>query len=125
MQAAMNQESSIQSLIDLVRRFCEERDWDQFHDPKDLAIGLVTEASELLEEFRFLTDAESLERVNDPEHRTAIEDELADVLFFLLRFSQRFDIDLADALNRKMEKNAKRYTVDLARGSNRKIHQEK
>ena len=120
----MNQETSIQSLIDLVQAFCEERDWDQFHDPKDLAIGLVNEASELLEEFRFVSDAESVEKVRNPKYRPAIEDELADVLFFLLRFSQRFDIDLAEALRRKMVKNAKRYTVELARGSNRKIPQE-
>jgi NTP pyrophosphatase (non-canonical NTP hydrolase) len=106
--------------MSLVKTFCEARDWDQFHGPKDLAIGVITEASELLEHFRFLSDEQALALLKDPQQKEDIEDELADVLFFLLRFSQRFDIDLAQALVKKIEKSEKKYPVDKAKGSNKK-----
>ncbi|MES2856313.1 MAG: nucleotide pyrophosphohydrolase [Bdellovibrionota bacterium] len=85
----MNQ---LESMAERVRTFCAERDWDQFHGPKDLAIGLVTEASELLEIFRFQSETESQAMFANESKRTAIEDELADVLFFVLRFSQMHKI---------------------------------
>jgi len=112
--------NTIDELKAQVRSFCEERDWDQFHGPKDLAIGVITEASELLEHFRFLTDEQAMALLNNPQQKDEVEDELADVLFFLLRFSQRFDIDLAQALVRKIEKSKKKYPVDKAKGSNKK-----
>ena len=111
---------SINELISRVRSFCEARDWDQFHGPKDLAIGVITEASELLEHFRFLSDEQAITLMQDPRQKGAIEDELADVLFFLLRFSQRFDIELGQALVRKIAKSEKKYPIDKAKGSNRK-----
>lgn len=111
---------SIRTLQLLVQKFCEARDWDQFHGPKDLAIGVITEASELLEHFRFLSEDQATALFNNPQHKGEIEDELADVLFFLLRFSQRFDVDLAQSLIRKIEKSEKKYPVDKAKGSNKK-----
>ncbi|RII28981.1 MAG: nucleotide pyrophosphohydrolase [Geobacter sp.] len=105
-----------------VQKFCEERDWDQFHGPKDLAIGVITEASELLEHFRFLSEEQALDLLDNPQQKEDIEDELADVLFFLLRFSQRFNVDLAQALMRKIEKSEKKYPVDKAKGSNKKYN---
>jgi NTP pyrophosphatase (non-canonical NTP hydrolase) len=107
-------------LYDIVGNFCEVRDWDQFHGPKDLAIGVITEASELLEHFRFQSDERSLELLNDPRAREEIEDELADVLFFLIRFSQRFNDDLTKVLLRKLEKSEQKYPVEKAKGSNTK-----
>jgi len=112
--------NSIIELQSLVKSFCEARDWDQFHGPKDLAIGVITEASELLEHFRFLSDEQAMELLNNPQQKEEIEDELADVLFFLLRFSQRFDVDLAQALSRKIVKSEKKYPVEKAKGNNRK-----
>jgi len=109
---------TIQELTDNVRKFCEARDWDQYHGLKDLAIGVITEASELLEHFRFLSDEEAMSLLNNPQQKEEIEDELADVLFFLLRFSQRFDVDLEQALQRKMVKSEKKYLVSKAKGSN-------
>jgi NTP pyrophosphatase (non-canonical NTP hydrolase) len=103
-----------------VQAFCGERDWDQFHSPKDLAIGIVTEAAELLAQFRFLTDEEAVRAIADSEKRAPIENELADVLFFVLRLAQRFAIDLDDALRRKLEINAEKYPVAKARGKNLK-----
>jgi NTP pyrophosphatase (non-canonical NTP hydrolase) len=113
-------EISIRDLKDKVREFCEARDWDQFHGPKELAIGVITEASELLEHFRFLSEEQAMELLQDPQQREEIEDEIADVLFFLLRFCQRFDVDLERALMRKMEKGEKKYPVEKAKGSNLK-----
>lgn len=118
--AGRDQSASFQEWKDRVQAFCAERDWDQFHGPKDLAIGAVTEASELLEEFRFLTEAQCAQKLRDPEGRDAIADELADTLFFVLRFAARFDFDLASALERKLEKNAKKYPVEKSRGRNTK-----
>lgn len=108
----------IDELAGLVRNFCEQRDWDQYHGPKDLAIGIITEASELLEIFRFLSDEQALDLLNDPMKKAAVEDELADVFFFLLRFAQRFDIAIDQALLRKVAKNEKRYPVELSKGKN-------
>jgi NTP pyrophosphatase (non-canonical NTP hydrolase) len=85
-----------------------------------VAIGIITEASELLEEFRFF-DADQCERLlRDPAKRERIEDELADVLFFVLRFAQRFDVDLSAALEAKLVKSARKYPVEKARGRNLK-----
>lgn len=111
---------SIEHLMLKVKEFCEAREWDQFHGPKDLAIGVSTEAAELLEHFRFQTDEQALALLNDPHVREEIEDEIADVLFFLLRFSQRFDVDLAKALLRKIEKSERKYPVEKAKGKNTK-----
>lgn len=113
----------IEQMAATVGKFCSEREWDQFHGPKDLAIGLVTEASELLELFRFKSDEECRAMFNDLVARTSIEDELADALFFILRFSQLHKIDLSKALSQKIAKSALKYPVDKARGSNRKYDQ--
>lgn len=107
---------TLDSLANIVENFCSEREWDQFHGPKDLAIGIVTEASELLEHFRFFDEKRVASLMSDPEKREAISDELADILFFLLRFSKMQNIDLALALENKLNKNAEKYPVDKAKG---------
>ena len=101
-----------------VQSFCEARDWDQFHGAKDLAIAIATEASELLELFRFATPEDVQEQLD--QGRAEMQDELADILIFVLRFGQRFDFDLAQAVRAKLAANDRRYPVDVARGSNRK-----
>ncbi len=103
-----------------VREFCERRDWEQYHTPKELAIGLVTESSELLEPFRFKNESEQNKQLSDPDTREEIEDEVADVLFFLLRFADLYEIDLETALERKLSKNRQRYPQEKFRASNRK-----
>ncbi|MGE0762199.1 MAG: nucleotide pyrophosphohydrolase [Bdellovibrionales bacterium] len=103
-----------------VKEFCVERDWDQFHGAKDLAIGAVTEASELLEIFRFMDTQHEAAAVKDPEQRRAIGHELADVLFFLLRFAERYNFDLSQEFEQKMELNAKKYPAHEFRGKNHK-----
>jgi NTP pyrophosphatase (non-canonical NTP hydrolase) len=114
---------TLREMTQMVQNFCEERDWDQYHTPKELAIGLVTEASELLDLFRFQTDAQIEAQLLRPDQRTAIEDEVADVLFFLLRMAQRNNFNLRDVLQRKIQKNALKYPVERARSSNAKYTQ--
>ena len=82
----MDKETKIQDIKDRIQRYCEDRDWDQFHTPKELAIGVITEASEVLEHFRFKSEEEIEQFFKDPLKRENIEDEMADVLYFLFRF---------------------------------------
>lgn len=110
----------LDDLTRLVQQFCEARDWDQFHNPKDLAIGIATEAGELLDLFRFQTDENMAAMLKNPVERTKIGEELADVFYFLLRFSQLYGFDLGEALVRKMKINEAKYPVETAKGSNRK-----
>ncbi len=120
--ARLDDVTTLSALKERVRAFCDERDWDRFHGAKDLAIGLVTEASEVLEHFRFQSE-EDIAAILGPNGRKAeVEAELADALFFILRFAGRYDIDLARAFERKLERNAAKYPVDSARGSNRKYN---
>lgn len=107
-------------MMDAVRSFCDERDWGRFHTLKDLAIGISTEAGELLDNFRFKDDAECGRMLASDDGRERISDEMADVLFFLLRFSDVSGIDLVGSLEGKMRKNAEKYPVELSKGSNRK-----
>ena len=112
--------TQITVLKDIVKEFCEQRDWDQFHNPKDLAIGIITEASELLEIFRFKTPEDIEQMLNDPDKRKDIADELADVFYFVLRFSQKYNFDLSSEFIRKMGENDTKYPTDKCRGSNKK-----
>ncbi len=105
----------------LIKEFCKQRDWDQFHDPKELAIGMSTEANELLSLFRFLDKQQTLEALTNK--RELIEDELMDVLFFVLRFAQRYDVNIEEAFMRKMASNDEKYPVDLVKGKNKKYNE--
>lgn len=116
----MPSKTTLAELKKIVQKFCEDRDWDQFHGAKDLAIGVITEASELLEHFRFKNEKEIAEMLGNKAKKEEIEDELADVLFFIVRFAQRYDIDLAKAAKRKLKKSGRKYPVSKAKGSNKK-----
>ncbi len=116
----MDNKTTVNKLKDIVQKFCEERDWDQYHGPKDLSIGIVTESAELLDHFRFKTEDEARNYLKNPKKRSEVEHEVADTLFMLLRFAQMANIDLSKALNRKMSINNKKYPVHKSRGSNKK-----
>jgi dCTP diphosphatase len=103
-----------------IRRFVRQRDWEQFHFPKDLAIGLSIEAAEVLEHFRFLSNDEIAARLQDPDFRQELSHELADVLYFVLIMCDYLEIDASRALADKMALSAARYPVDKARGRNLK-----
>ncbi len=110
----------VSELKALVRAFVEEREWDQFHTPKDLAIGLSVEAAELLEHFRFRSNDEMEQRLLVADRRTEIAHELADVLYFVLLMSANLGYDVTTILRDKLEVSARKYPIDQARGVNEK-----
>jgi NTP pyrophosphatase (non-canonical NTP hydrolase) len=110
--------ASLTELRDRLRQFAALRDWEQFHSPKNLAIALSVEASELLEHFQWLTEAESTSL--DDVQRARVREELADVLLYLVRLADRLDVDLLAAAHDKIALNARKYPADKARGNSRK-----
>lgn len=107
---------SIAELKDAVRDFCAERDWDQFHDAKELAISISTEAAELLEHFRYRDPDAVQELMEDPGVRKEVEHEIADVLFLTLRLAERYDIDVGEAFQSNIDDIADKYPVEASRG---------
>jgi len=103
-----------------IRRFVHARDWEQFHFPKDLAIGLAVEAAELLEHFRFRSNDEVALLLQQPEFRRQVSHELADVLYFVLVMCSYLELDAATILAEKLAVSAARYPVAKARGRNLK-----
>jgi len=102
----------------MIRKFCDDRDWDQFHNPKDLSISLTLEAAELLEHFQWKNDSEIVAHVVGKKGEVGAE--LADVFYWVLLIANKLDIDLFEVFNTKMEKNEKKYPVDKAKGSHKK-----
>lgn len=106
------------TLRDALRAFAAERDWDQFHTPRNLAVALSVEAGELLEQFQWMDEAASAQLPADK--RLRIGEEMADVLLYLVRLADRLDVDLAAAAQRKLQLNAQKYPAEKVRGSSRK-----
>jgi NTP pyrophosphatase (non-canonical NTP hydrolase) len=98
--------------------FARERDWEQFHSPKNLSMALAGEAGELLEHFQWLSEADSSALGADKKEAVALE--MADILIYLLRLSERLDVDLVDAAWRKLEINRGRYPANRVRGDARR-----
>jgi dCTP diphosphatase len=110
-----------QSLICLreaLRQFARERDWDQFHFPKNLAIALSVEAAELLEHFQWMPETDSV-ALAEPT-RTKVREEMADVLLYLIRLADKLNIDLSAAAVEKMRINAEKYPIEKSRGTSKK-----
>jgi NTP pyrophosphatase (non-canonical NTP hydrolase) len=105
-------------LRDALRKFADERDWDQYHSPKNLASALSVEAAELLERFQWLTEDES--RKLPPEELQKVREEMADVLNYLVRLADKLDVNLLEAAREKIQLNAQKYPVDKSRGSAKK-----
>lgn len=113
--------ATLEELAAAVLAFGRERDWLQYHDPKNLASALIVEAAELLEPFQWLTPEQSL---NLPEaKREAVRQEMADVLIYLVSLANCLDIDLLDAAEAKLAINAQKYPVEKAKGSCAKSHE--
>ncbi len=108
-------------LKERLRVFVAERDWGQFHSPKNLAMALSVEASELVELFQWLTEEQSA--AADEKLRRRAAEELADVLWFLVRIADVLDIDLLQAAESKLGQNAEKYPADRVRGQARKYDQ--
>jgi NTP pyrophosphatase (non-canonical NTP hydrolase) len=100
---------NVGALQDAIALFAAERQWPQFHTPKNLSSALVVEAAELLEIFQWLTPEESQAVMSDPAQVEAVRDEVADVAIYLLQLARQLDIDLEQAIEAKMRKNAAKY----------------
>lgn len=111
-------EDYFRTLAQRLRRFADERDWDQFHAPKNLAMALIVEAAELVEEFQWLSPAESA--APDEQRRKRIQDEMADVLIYLVRLADRLEIDLPAAVQTKIADNERKYPPEQVRGNSAK-----
>jgi len=108
--------TTVAELRERVLAFVRERDWEQFHSPKNLSMALAAESGELMEHFLWTESAGSLKLAHDSKKRPAIEDEIADVVIYALEFANICGIDLAAAIETKMAANAKKYPVEKARG---------
>ncbi|HEV8594906.1 MAG TPA: nucleotide pyrophosphohydrolase [Thermoplasmata archaeon] len=106
--------ATVQFLRDRVASFVHERDWEKFHNPKDIAISMNVEASELLELFQWRSDSDV--DLDDAKFREAVEDELADVLVYCLSLANAIGCDLSDVTLRKLAKNERKYPADEWRG---------
>jgi NTP pyrophosphatase (non-canonical NTP hydrolase) len=113
------QPDELAGLRDRLREFASQRDWQQFHTPKNLAMALIGEAAEVVEHFQWLTPEQSAALT--PEQRAAIELELADVLLYLVMLADRLGVDLGAAARRKIAINGEKYPVASSRGSARKL----
>ena len=103
---------SIKEIQEKLAKFAEERDWNQFHSPKNLVMALTSEVGELNDLFQWLTEEQSNNVDNDE-----IRQEIADIFIYLLRLSDKLDIDIEEAVREKIEINAKKYPIDLAKGN--------
>jgi dCTP diphosphatase len=104
----------VKETLEKIKRFRDERDWMKFHDPKNMAISIVIEAAELLEHFQWKDEAAVQQHIQ--ENREEIAEELADVAMYLAELADNLGIDLIDAMNKKLEKNARKYPVAKAKG---------
>ncbi len=111
-------ENGLGALRLALREFAQERDWDQFHTPKNLATALIVEAAELLEQFQWMKSGARQDLSAKQREQVALE--MADVLLYLIRLADKLDVDLLDAARRKLELNALKYPAALSHGSIKK-----
>ena len=114
----LSKASDLKGIAQRLREFALERDWGQFHSPKNLAMALSVEVAELMEVFQWLTEEESKQL--PPEALAAVNEEMADVLLYLVSLSDKLGIDLISAANKKLSANAKKYPIEKARGTSKK-----
>ena len=111
----------MKELIEKVRQFRQERDWDQYHSPKNLAMALIVEAGELAEHFQWLTQDES--KSLPPEKLEKVKEEIGDILIYLANLADKLDIDPLAAAHDKVEKNKKNYPVEKVHGKSSKYNE--
>lgn len=108
--------TTVAELRELLRQFVDERDWRQFHSPKNLSMSLAIEAAELMEHFQWIDVAESRRIADDPAKLQQVREELADVLAYAIALANELNIDISQAMREKMLKNALKYPADECRG---------
>lgn len=116
-------ESDFDRIKRQVRQFVVERDWDQYHSPKNLSMALIVEAAELVEHFQWLTEEQSANL--PPEKLAEVEQELADIQVYLISLANNLKLDLIAAVDKKLVLNAQKYPADKVRGSNKKYSEYK
>ena len=109
---------SIEQITEVIRKFRDERDWKQFHTPKDMAEAISIEAGELLEHFLWKTNEEAEARIES--HRPEVVEEIADIGIFLFELADNLNIPLGEAMLRKIQKNGEKYPVEKAKGKHTK-----
>lgn len=119
----MDDRTTVESLKELAGNFVDERDWAQFHNPKNLSMAMAAETGELMEHFLWIEGADSFECLKNSEKLEAVEDELADIVIYAMHFANRTGIDLSQAIQRKMKQNAVKYPVEKAKGRSDKYDQ--
>jgi NTP pyrophosphatase (non-canonical NTP hydrolase) len=111
----------LNNLQTYLRQFAKDREWDQFHSPKNLSMALSVEVSELVENFQWLTEEQSY--ALDERQRAAVIDEIADVQMYLARLADKLDINIGDAIEQKIIKNEAKYPAEKVKGSSKKYNQ--
>ena len=106
---------SLEQIKTRLREFADERDWDQFHSPKNLAMALIVEAAELVEHFQWLSEEQS--QTLSPEKLAEVAQEIADIQIYLIRLADKLGVDMEKAVNAKIELNEKKYPAEKVRGS--------
>jgi NTP pyrophosphatase (non-canonical NTP hydrolase) len=117
----MMAESDFDRIKKQVRQFVVERDWDQFHSPKNLSMALIVEAAEMVEHFQWLTEEQSCNLA--PDKLAEVELELADIQIYLISLAEKLKLDLVIAAEKKLALNAQKYPVDKARGNSKKYNE--
>ena len=120
MAEKLDEKTTVAQLKTQVAKFTEERNWNKYHKPKDLAISISIEAGELLENFQWLTDEEIEDLSKDPEKIHRIKSELADVFAYALNLSKRLGIDISEAVLEKIKENEKKYPIEKIKGNYKK-----
>ncbi|MFA5480474.1 MAG: nucleotide pyrophosphohydrolase [Candidatus Muiribacteriota bacterium] len=115
--------TTIEDLKKFIDVFVEERNWKQFHTPKNLSMSISIEAAELMENFQWLESAKSHDIVNDKANFENVKDEISDIVVYCINLANVLNIDLAESIEHKMKKNRKKYPVEKAKGSSRKYNQ--
>jgi len=108
---------NLDNIRERLKKFAEERDWDQFHSPKNLSMGLAAEAAELLEIFQWLTEEQSKDVVKNEKEMALVREEIADVFIYLVRLADKLEVDIERALWEKIELNEKKYPIRLSKGN--------
>ncbi|HLE10801.1 MAG: nucleotide pyrophosphohydrolase [Bdellovibrionales bacterium RIFOXYD12_FULL_39_22] len=121
----MSEILDIEKLKEKIAHFAQERDWQQFHNPKNLAMALTVESSELMEIFQWLNLEEAAKICDDPNKKIEIEDELSDILVYVVRLAGVLNVNLPNAIEKKMKKNALKYPAELVKGSAKKYSEYK
>lgn len=111
-----DRDTTVWQLRQEMAQFVSQRDWDQFHDPKNLAMSIAIEAAELMEHFQWLTSRQACDALANPEQMSQVADELSDVIAFALSFANRCNIDITESLRKKMIANRNKYPAETYKG---------